>query len=461
MENDQHDFNALTNPNADESNGPTATDVERFNRVEHILKGHHPEIQQLIFVKITSFPVTHCVLAKTSFKRLDEPQWTLIATSIVKIGSEAGLTLLPVIHSQEHVDQFGHMLHENEWTSLFDPQERPARLIDHYRSKSDYPSSLRKWLLKVIEEQLGFLEFLQQSLMLPSHVALEFSAALLRDALELLYATKGKKFTNDMSAMAIFKEHFLPCGHWNEKDMLLFFQLGGLSQQARHAYYLTGKDEGSIDWLPYIKRVIQFMTAFKRYLQTELTTAAERQRKKRNQWIAAGVTVCLLLAGGIGHTIKTWPESPISDVSVIVKTGGITGDYYTGDQKNVFQKKVLSRSDTSLNFDTMGSLDPKLPADFFGIRWNGYLFFPTSGIYHLCTEADDKLQLRFNGNLIINDTTGRDPRMCKKIRVKKGWYPISVQFEEHTFGAVLRLLRGEDEAHATLVSAQHLCCRND
>ncbi|HEX8330767.1 MAG TPA: PA14 domain-containing protein [Hymenobacter sp.] len=80
---------------------------------------------------------------------------------------------------------------------------------------------------------------------------------------------------------------------------------------------------------------------------------------------------------------------------------GIRGDYYDGPE---FERFVLSRRDPTLAFD-WGHRPPApgVPAEYFSVRWTGWLVPPASGRYVFHATVDDGIRIWLNDQLIMNE----------------------------------------------------------
>jgi len=84
-----------------------------------------------------------------------------------------------------------------------------------------------------------------------------------------------------------------------------------------------------------------------------------------------------------------------------VKSDGIKADYYEGA---AFERLVVSRRDASINFDWAHQPPvPGLSAEYFSVRWTGWLVPPASGRYVFHVTVDDGMRIWLNDKLILNE----------------------------------------------------------
>ena len=80
---------------------------------------------------------------------------------------------------------------------------------------------------------------------------------------------------------------------------------------------------------------------------------------------------------------------------------GILGEYYEGAD---FERLVARRNDATLAFD-WGHAPPApgLGAEYFSVRWTGWLVPPASGRYVLHVAVDDGMRIWLNDKLILDE----------------------------------------------------------
>jgi PA14 domain len=375
---------------------------------------------------------------------------------LVTRGAAAGYTILPAFYS------------DKEWQALDEVTERPRwlgclgggdgqqpSLVETLRQRD--PSQLRYLLMKSIRNHLAFFDFIQRSALFPRHLGLTFCAAVMQESLELLFATKGATFTGDAAAVRFFDEQIAGGGHFERGDVQLYFQLKGLAEQAKHYHQLKAAREPPFGWMAEVKRTCRFLEAFDRYVRDNLTSPKERRRLRRRRFLLAGGVALVLMAAVAFYVIITWPQGSNIDETLITSPGGIVGQYYNGTN---FNKKVLKRTDDAINLVTGAAPAKGVTADRFSVRWEGFIYFSSTGETQLCAESDDGVRVFFNNALLIDDwSIHAMKKACELVRVQKGWYPLKVDFFDEKSGARMRLLMGETPDEARLVPPKQLCCR--
>jgi outer membrane protein OmpA-like peptidoglycan-associated protein len=97
-----------------------------------------------------------------------------------------------------------------------------------------------------------------------------------------------------------------------------------------------------------------------------------------------------LAAGPVG---SAWAQARAGD--------GMLGEYYEG---TAFERLVTRRYDATLAFDWgHGPPVPGLGAEYFSVRWTGWLVPPVSGRYVLHATVDDGMRIWVNDKLILNE----------------------------------------------------------
>ncbi len=119
---------------------------------------------------------------------------------------------------------------------------------------------------------------------------------------------------------------------------------------------------------------------------------------------------------------------------------GFVGAYCEGKQ---FNRPVFWRIDPEIKFDFgFGSPDPKIPSDFFGIRWIGFLMVPETGNYTFYLGSDDGSRLAIGGKEIIDnweDHSIDEGWIYAEVYLEKGEHTIAVDYYEEGGGAAIHL----------------------
>ena len=106
---------------------------------------------------------------------------------------------------------------------------------------------------------------------------------------------------------------------------------------------------------------------------------------------------------------------------------GIIGEYYDGPD---FDRFVLRRRDATLAFDWAHRPPaPGLPAEYFSVRWTGWLVPPASGRYVLHVTIDDGMRIWLNDNLILNEWRPQPVRTFTTSITLKAGEPYKLRVE--------------------------------
>ncbi|GAB2961974.1 hypothetical protein GCM10027048_32850 [Hymenobacter coalescens] len=107
---------------------------------------------------------------------------------------------------------------------------------------------------------------------------------------------------------------------------------------------------------------------------------------------------------------------------------GLQAAYYNGTN---FEQLVLRRRDAAIDFSwNKRPPVPGLGAEYFSVRWEGYLLAPTTGVYEFSTVMDDGLRVWLGSKLLLNAWREQDhvPAVVR-IRLEAGrYYPLRVDY---------------------------------
>jgi outer membrane biosynthesis protein TonB len=112
---------------------------------------------------------------------------------------------------------------------------------------------------------------------------------------------------------------------------------------------------------------------------------------------------------------------------------GLWASYFCGDEPNPARKYLFSRAETKLNFNWgRGSPDPRVPHEFFTIRFNGLLRVRVPATYTFMATADDMLELSIDGKRLLSVSWNSDNTTGKNcaIRLEPGDHEIRVVFKQ-------------------------------
>jgi len=98
-------------------------------------------------------------------------------------------------------------------------------------------------------------------------------------------------------------------------------------------------------------------------------------------------------------------QGDVWQFKTLVSDGGIQGRYF--DNTYLGESPALTRIDknVNLNFPQDNVLVRVLASDQFSVRWTGQLFLPQSNDITLSVIANDKVRLRVDGHILIDDWT--------------------------------------------------------
>lgn len=342
------------------------------------------------------------------------------------------------------------------WRAYLDDPCRTA-LIELYRQGGHYPSEFRQTVIHSVRRNRNLLDHLQGTIDVPLHLWLSLVESTLRDAWTTIFAINGQRFVDRYSDSDDVISAALKGSEFDRRDLLDYFALQDLVAQARQYFLLTGRDlRACADREVVHDSALRVFDLLERRCQSELVTEAERRRRRTLRLavgIAAGV---VLLLGSVAVFVSTRPLQPLNDTSRIVRPGGLGVTLYRDTKMaNKAGERVMAQP----FFSTMGSPAPGVGHDHWSARFEGYLYFPEAGRTVLCVENDDGAKLYLNGEMVISDWNGGAKRRnCKPIRVKRGWYPLKIEYFDDTGAAFLRVLRGPQPSRVTQIPAAHYCC---
>jgi hypothetical protein len=120
---------------------------------------------------------------------------------------------------------------------------------------------------------------------------------------------------------------------------------------------------------------------------------------------------------------------------------GLWTSYFSGDQDSVFKTYHFSRAEMKLTQEWgEGSPDPRVPADWFGMRYGGVLRIQKAGNYTFSGLVDDFIELKIDGQQILTATySSTGTPVEKKIALTAGDHEMRIEFREYTVTANIRL----------------------
>lgn len=122
-----------------------------------------------------------------------------------------------------------------------------------------------------------------------------------------------------------------------------------------------------------------------------------------------------------------------------------------------FQQFRARRTDSQISHHFgFGSPDPKVPGDYFSIRWTGWLKPPLPGKYLIKTFSDDSIRVRINDKLVIDHWARGAGSEQVEVELTDKFQPIVVEYNEYEVGANVELswaLKGLSDFHVVPAEA--------
>ncbi len=373
--------------------------------------------------------------------------------ALVQLHAKQGLLVCPVaLRSSDWgiLDGLSSELSENDASAA---TERP--LLDILTSTHFEPKAARQWLLGILKSDMAVLDAMEMATKLAEHVRLSVAVEVVREALEILFATHGQPWVEDVALFDRFETHICGDVAFTSHMIYDYLVLQGAAALA-HLYHrsTTKSHPVRFNLEPYRRLVARIES----HVLDKDSTPAEHRRRGRLKLIATLLPLPVVVVGAIAYLIDIWPETPMATAPPADRCGGITGHYFKGE---AFNDEVTSRVDRGIRLSASKSVAKNLPADHFSVRWEGYLFFEEDGRYSICAECDDGCRVHLNDRAIIDDWNVHPANTtCKTVHARKGWYPILVEYFEQGGKSKMRLLRGPDPQHTKLISAKDFCCRD-
>ncbi len=127
---------------------------------------------------------------------------------------------------------------------------------------------------------------------------------------------------------------------------------------------------------------------------------------------------------------------------IALRGKGVYGIYYLLNADTTFGTEMFTRIDTIIRFSWgNASPDPKLPADFFAVRWLGAIepHFTETVYFHI--ESDDGFRFWVGDQLVAESWITKNPtEVTGSVFLEKGnVYPIRLDYFEYEGGASAKL----------------------
>lgn len=178
--------------------------------------------------------------------------------------------------------------------------------------------------------------------------------------------------------------------------------------------------------------------------------------------VESAETVVLTLANGGGYTVGS-PGSATLTIAdndtqpPYVGTGtGLQGTYFNAMD---FTSPVFSRLDATVDFDWgNGAPDPRIEADTFSIRWEGFIEAQYTETYTISPTTDDGVRVTINGTKIIDRWVDQAPSESSgTIALTRGQkVPVVLEYYENGGGALAQLRWSSPSTAKTIVPSTQL-----
>jgi len=121
------------------------------------------------------------------------------------------------------------------------------------------------------------------------------------------------------------------------------------------------------------------------------------------------------------------------------KVNGLNFEYFEGNWKKIPDYSAMKPLRTG-KVNGFNLNDIKVIEDYWGVRFKGFIYIPQDGIYLFSTTSDDGTRLYVDGKQIIENDGVHSPfTVHGKINLKKGKYPILLDYFEGNYGELLKV----------------------
>ncbi len=148
------------------------------------------------------------------------------------------------------------------------------------------------------------------------------------------------------------------------------------------------------------------------------------------------------------------------------KINGLIGKYYTwtGDEppSDFDEEKLVDvRADCPIYFIWWDKPTPKVPAEFFAVKWKGYLKPPVEGEYRIYVVTDDGCRVWVDGNLVIDAWKDQAPTVYHSppLLLSLELHELEVRFYNRYVFAVFQLGWIMPNGEAGIIPCEHLVSR--
>jgi uncharacterized delta-60 repeat protein len=144
--------------------------------------------------------------------------------------------------------------------------------------------------------------------------------------------------------------------------------------------------------------------------------------RARLEWAGPGIAQQVVPTSRLFTGGSTPPPTPAR---------GLSATYYDDD---LLSDRVFTRIDPTIHFDWgLGSPDPRIDPDTFGVTWGGRIDVPAAGRYTFYLPADDRSILTIDGNELI--FYPRRTGSSAPVDLTAGRHTVGITFQEFTRNA--------------------------
>ncbi len=382
---------------------------------------------------------------------------TALLSDIGAWADEHQCQIIPVILTPKETEQLqGFLFKDRELT--------PEQIVESYRSREGYPANARRHIVVALEEIQRLLRNVEQDYPTSGQHALgngQYIQSLFTQLTHWGATIFHKPYSNALDIWSFLLEQFPGHRSLSRPENAHFpLRLEAFIQRHRMLAPLASQtfDNNDLE----IENLSQPLLLMARSLRIEatrrLTSLSERKQRSRKRFLATTVSLGSIVLVALA---AWWFLRPPVLASIKLPKGstpgGIVGNYYGGQNFNRFLNK---RADRQINMYWQSSPLQKVPADYFSVRWKGFLEAPHDGKYRICAEYDDGAQLRIDKKELINDwRVGGSRTKCKVLHLEKGWHSLYMQMFEARGGAIAKLSWERPKRPGIRpIPARHLCC---
>jgi hypothetical protein len=216
--------------------------------------------------------------------------------------------------------------------------------------------------------------------------------------------------------------------------------------QNQPAIVAQAKDR-SMDFLALMLHLEQAIRVTDKEIRTVYHYEAPWMRFVRLNWrkITLGVGVAALV---LIISISAYKKATVRY--------GLVGNYYADTKLRSFYKR---RVDKKIAFDWLQRSPFRgWRKDKFSVRWTGFIKVPRDGVYEFFTHSDDGVRLVIGGQPIITNWSVHRLTVDRgSVPLKKGVYPIKIEYFEQSRKAIMKLSwKSDSDARATTVPSRNL-----